>query len=266
MHAEAVTALVGAGLVAGFLGGLIGAGGGLVVIPVLYYTFARLGVDPAVRTHLVAGTALAAVVPMSLLGARAHWVRGNVDRKILRRLALPVLAGSTLAGLLSGQVGGREMSMVFAGVAVLVSANLLLKRGFEMGTGLPRPVLTSLLGAAIGSVSTLVGIGGATLTVPMLNAFRTPMPLAIGTSATLGAFIGLPGALAFMAGGWNDPRLPAGSIGYVNPVAAALLFPASALAISWGAQFTKRVNERVLRSVFAGFLALTAARMFFTAN
>ncbi|MDB5872552.1 MAG: hypothetical protein JWQ07_1994 [Ramlibacter sp.] len=257
-------ALLGAGLAAGFLGGMIGAGGGLIVVPVLYHTFAGLGVDPAVRMHLVVGTALAAVVPMSLLGARAHWLRGNVSRPILKRLALPVLLGSILAGALAGSVNGRQLSLAFGLVATLACVNMALKNGITLRDGLPAWVGTSLIGTAIGSLSTLVGIGGATLTVPTLHAFRTPMPTAVGTASALGALIGLPGAIAFMASGLADPRLPAGSIGYVNLAAVGLIFPASAIAISWGARFTKLVDERLLRAMFAFFLALTAARMFLT--
>ncbi|MCJ0761624.1 sulfite exporter TauE/SafE family protein [Variovorax terrae] len=256
--------LLGAGFVAGFLGGMIGAGGGLIVIPILYHTFTGLGVDPAVRMHLVVGTALAAVVPTSLLGARAHWLRGNVDRTIVKRLALPIFFGASLAGAVSGHLGNRALSLGFVLAAALVSLNMMLKTGVKLGNGLPGRFCTGVIGAAIGSVSTLVGIGGATLTVPVLHAFRTPMPVAVGTAATLGALIGLPGAIAFMIGGWGDVRVPPGSLGYVNGVAAALIFPASAVAVSWGARFTRQVNERALRAMFAAFLALTAARMLFS--
>lgn len=258
-------ALLAAGLLAGFLGGMIGAGGGLIIVPVLYHAFVAFGIAPEVRMHLVVGTALAAVVPTSLLGARQHWQRGNVDAAIARRLALPVLAGSVLAGMAAGKIDSAVLSLVFAAVAALVSANMALKNSITLRQGLPGVFATGLMGAGIGSVSTLVGIGGATLTVPLLHALRTPMPVAIGTASVLGSLIGLPGAIAFMASGWGDARVPPGSIGYVNLAAAAIVFPASALAIPLGARFTRRVNERALRALFAVFLALTALRMVTTA-
>lgn len=257
--------LLGAGLAAGFLGGLIGAGGGLIVIPVLYHAFSALGVDSAVRMHLVIGTALAAVVPTSLLGARSHWRRGNLSPPILHRLGLPVLLGSVLASLLVGRVNGRELSVVFVLVAAAVSVNMALRNSITFGSGLPGPLGTGLIGAAIGSLSTLVGIGGATLTVPVLHAFRTPMPVAVGTASALGGAIGFPGAIAFMWSGLGDSRLPPGSIGYVNLVAAGMIFSASAVAVPWGARFTQHVNERLLRALFAVFLAVSAARMFLAA-
>ncbi len=253
--------LLTSGLAAGFLGGMIGAGGGLILVPVLYHAFSALGVDPDIRMHLVVGTALAAVVPTSIVGARAHWLRGNVNTSIVKRLAIPVLLGSIAAGKISGSVGGKELSLVFAFVALLVSVNMALKNGVALGGELPGILGTSLMGASIGFLSTLVGIGGATLTVPLLYSFRTPMPIAIGTASTLGSLIGLPGAIAFVVSGWNDPRLAPGSIGYVNLAAVAIIFPASTLAISAGARLTRRVNEHLLRAMFALFLALTALRM-----
>lgn len=257
-------ALLAAGLLAGFLGGLIGAGGGLIVVPVLYHTFSALGVLPEVRMHMVAGTALAAVIPMSLIGMRQHGQRGNLDWGAARRLALPVLAGAAAAGMLAGRIHHAALGLAFASVAAFISLNMLRKGGLGFPRGLPGPVATGLLGVGIGSVSTLVGIGGATLSVPLLYALRTPMPVAIGTASVLGALIGLPGAIGFMATGWGDARVPPGSWGYVNLPAAGLVFAASALAIPFGARWTRRVDERVLRMLFAAFLALTAVKMLVT--
>ncbi len=253
--------LLAAGLAAGFLGGLIGAGGGLIVVPVLYHAFSAWGVDAAIRMPLVVGTALAAVVPTALLGARSHWRRGNVDTAIARRLALPVLLGAVLAGSLSGRINGSLLCLAFALVATVVSVNLARKTALTLGHGLPGAWGTGLIGAGIGFASTLVGIGGSTLAVPLLHALRMPMRTAVGTASVLGLLIGLPGAVAFMVTGWGDPRVPAGCVGYVNLAAVALIFPASTVAISFGARFTGVLNERVLRALFALFLALTAFKM-----
>jgi uncharacterized protein len=252
-----------AGFLAGFLGGMIGAGGGLIVVPVLYHTFFVLGVDPSIRMHLAIGTALAAVIPTSMIGARSHWLRGNVDLSIVKRLAPPVLLSSVLAGTVSGRLDSKELGIVFALLAILLSINIALKKAFTLGDGLPGILGSNLLGAGIGFLSTLIGIGGATLTVPLLHAYRVPMPIAIGTASTLGAMVGLPGAIAFMSNGWGDPRLPLGSMGYVNLMAVAIIFPASAIAISLGAKVTHLINERMLRSLFAIFLIFSALRMIF---
>jgi uncharacterized membrane protein YfcA len=118
-----------------------------------------------------------------------------------------------------------------------------------------------LVGAGIGCVSTLVGIGGATLTVPVLHLLGTKMRSAIGTSSTLGMAIALPGALSFALAGAHAEHLPPGSFGYVNLIAAAMLFSCGSVGVSTGAKLTKRVDETVLRRLFALLLAVSATRM-----
>lgn len=253
--------LVVAGGVAGFLGGMIGAGGGLILIPVLYHSFAVLGVDADIRMHLVVGTALATVVPTSILGMRVHWQRGNVDTGIVKRLAPPVLLGAVLAGAMVGKIHSAGLTLAFAIVAAVVSLNMVFSKSLSLRQGLPGPCATGLMGVSIGALSTWVGIGGATLTVPLLHALHTPMPVAIGTASVLGAMVGLPGAMAFMVNGWGDARTPLGSLGYVHVLVAAIVFPASASAMALGARFTRRVNVRVLRLMFAMLMAVTAVRM-----
>lgn len=253
--------LAAAGFLAGFLGGLIGAGGGLVLVPVLYHGFTALGVHTDIRMHLVVGTALATVVPTSILGMRTHWQRGNVDTGIVKRLVGPVLLGAVLAGAVVGRVHSAGLTLAFAVVATLVSLNMACRNGLALRPGLPGRGATGLIGASIGALSTWVGIGGATLTVPWLHALRTPMPVAIGTASVLGAVIGLPGAVAFIANGWGDARTPPGSLGYVHVLAVAIVFPASAQAMALGARFTRQVNARVLRLMFALLMAATAVRM-----
>jgi uncharacterized membrane protein YfcA len=113
----------------------------------------------------------------------------------------------------------------------------------------------------VGCVSTLVGIGGATLTVPVLHLLGAKMRSAIGTSATLGMAIALPGALSFAFAGAHARNLPPGSLGYVNLEAALLLFVCGSAGVALGAPLTRHVDERVLRRLFAGLLVASAGRM-----
>ncbi|MCK9216010.1 MAG: sulfite exporter TauE/SafE family protein, partial [Rhodoferax sp.] len=158
----------------------------------------------------------------------------------------------------------RVLTAVFAVMAMLVAMNMAFKRdGFALGDGLPGPLGTSLIGGAIGGLSTLMGIGGGTLSVPILNAFKTPMHTAVGTGATLGMVISLPGALSFLINGLGVPLLPPGSIGYVNVLGMALIVPATMATTSWGARLAHSIDAKRLQQVFAVFLALTSLRMFY---
>lgn len=257
-------ALLATGLVAGVLAGLLGVGGGIVIVPVLYHLFTLLGIDESVRMHVTVGTSLATIIPTSILSSRAHRKRGSLDVALLKKLmpgvVVGVIAGSIASGFLSGQV----LTAVFASVALVVALNMAFKRdGFALADGLPGPLGSTLLGSGIGGVSTLMGIGGGTLSVPILNALRVPMHTAVGTGAMLGTVISIPGAIAFVLNGLDVPLRPPLSVGYVNLLGFALIVPATLATTGWGAKLAHSIDARRLRQVFAAFLALTAARMFY---
>ena len=256
--------LVLTGLVAGVLAGLLGVGGGIVIVPVLYHVFSLLGVDEAVRMHVAVGTSLATIVPTSIMSARAHRKRGSLNPDILRRLVPGVVVGVLIGAVLSGRFSGAVLTAVFASVALLVALNRAVKRdGFALRDGLPGTAGTSVLGLSIGGLSTLMGIGGGTLSVPMLNALKVPMHIAVGTGAALGMIISLPGAAAFLYNGLGVPLRPPGSLGYINLLGFALIVPATLMSTGWGARLAHTLNARRLRQLFALFLALTSARMFY---
>ena len=257
-----VLALVVTGAIAGVLAGLLGVGGGIVIVPVLYHLFTLLGIDESVRMHVTVGTSLATIIPTSIMSSRAHRRRGSLDVSLIRRLMPGVVVGVVLGAIASRYLGGGVLTAVFAVVALAVALNMAFKReGFALADGLPGPVGTALIGGGIGGVSTLMGIGGGTLSVPILNALRVPMHTAVGTGAMLGMVISLPGALAFVVNGLGVPLRPPLSLGYVNLLGMALIVPATMATTGWGARLAHRIDARRLRQVFAVFLALTSARM-----
>lgn len=256
-------ALLATGLVAGVLAGLLGVGGGIVIVPVLYHLFTLLGIDDSVRMHVTVGTSLATIIPTSIMSSRAHKKRGSLDAGLLKKLMPGVVVGVIIGSIASGFLSGHVLTAVFATVALLVALNMAFKRdGFALANGLPGPVGTALLGSGIGGVSTLMGIGGGTLSVPILNALRVPMHTAVGTGAMLGMVISFPGALAFVINGLGEPHRPPFSVGYVNLLGFALIVPATLATTGWGAKLAHSINAKRLRQVFAAFLTLTAARMF----
>ncbi|AGY92078.1 hypothetical protein SPICUR_05520 [Spiribacter curvatus] len=257
-------ALLATGIIAGVMAGLLGVGGGIVIVPVLYHLFTLLDIDPAVRMHLAVGTSLATIIPTSIVSARSHHRRGAMDIELLRTLAPAVLAGAVIGGLFGSLLEGAVLSAIFALVALAVAANMAMRsEGTTLAATLPTRGLQRLLGAGIGSVSAVMGIGGGTLGVPILSAFNYPIRRAVGTASALGVIIGVPGALGFLIAGLGLPDRPPGSIGYINLVGFALIVPLTMKTAPLGAKLAHRINPRWLRLAFAGFLALTAARMFF---
>ena len=262
---SACLALLATGLIAGLLAGLLGVGGGIVIVPALYYLFHLLQVEPSVLMHLVVGTSLATIIPTSIMSSRAHKKRGNLDMSLAMRMLPGVLVGVLLGALTSRWLAGEWLTGMFAVVALLIAAKMAFNfKSAQLGQALPSKPVTGLLGCLIGGVSTLIGVGGGTLSVPILSSFSVPMRIAVGTSALIGAFISIPGTLAFVINGWGASGLLPGSLGYVNWLSWALIVPTSMLSTSLGAALASRINATYLQRVFAVFLLATAIHMFYS--
>lgn len=254
--------LLVAGAVAGVLAGLLGVGGGIVVVPVLFHVFTALGIPEAVKMHLAVGTSLATIIPTSIVSARAHRKRGGVDVALLRLwgpwVLLGVLGGATLANAAKG----ATLTAVFAVVALAVAANMAFRpEGRALAAGLPGASAQRAIAVVIGGFSALMGIGGGTLGVPVLSAFGYPIRRAVGTAAAIGLIVSVPGAAGFVWAGLGAPGLPPGSLGYVNLVGVALIVPTTMLAAPLGAHLAHSIGTAGLRKAFALFLFLTSLRM-----
>lgn len=259
----AVAVLTAAGALAGVVSGLLGVGGGIVTVPVMFEIFGLLGIDPAVRMHLAVGTSLLTIIPTSITSARAHARRGAVDWALLRRLAPPILAGVVIGLLIAGPVKGQVLTAVFATAALVVALYMALRRDtWRLSNHLPSGLGLGLLGSSIGAISVMMGIGGGTLGVPAMTLFNVPIHRAVGTASAIGLVVSLPGAIGFVVAGWGHPNLPPFSLGYVNLLASALLLPTMLWTVPLGARIAHSISQTALRRAFAGFLAVVAIRMF----
>lgn len=259
-------AMLATGVVSGVLAGLFGIGGGIVIVPVLDTALALFDTDPAVRLHVAVATSLAVIVPTSIASARAHLRRDSVDLAVVRRWAPFVLAGSLGGAWIASQVDTTVLAIVFAVTTLFVATKSLFRFGENALTdGIPGSPLLGLVPAAIGTVSTLMGIGGGVLSVMVLRLFNQPMRRAIGTAALLGLVISVPGALGMVAAGWDDPRLPVASLGFVNVVGVLAIAPVSVACAPVGAHIAHKLDERLLSAGFALLLFGVSARLFYRA-
>lgn len=255
-------AMLATGAVSGVLAGLLGIGGGIVIVPVLDAVLAFLDVDAAIRMHIAVATSLATIIPTSIASSRAHHKRGALDLPLVRRWAIFVLLGALLGAWIAAQVHSDVLALVFAVMAFLIALNLLLPtEGRTLGDGVPRNLPVLVLPTAIGTISSMMGIGGGTLSVAALTLFSQPIHRAVGTASLFGLFISLPGTLGFIAAGWGDPRLPAGSLGFVNLLGFALISPMTVLFAPLGAALAHRLTQRQLATVFGLFLLAMSVRM-----
>ena len=250
----------------GILAGLLGIGGGIVIVPVMEAALAYLGVDEAIRMHVAVATSLATIIPTSIASSRAHHRRQSVDLALVRRWAIFLLLGSLAGTLIASQVHSRTLALIFAATALVFAIKMILPlEGRTLAAGVPRGPLIPAIPAGIGALSSMMGIGGGTLSVTTLTLFNEPIHRAVGTAALFGLVISLPGTAGFIASGFGDPRLPPGSLGYVNLVGFACIAPATFLAAPLGAQIAHGLSKRRLGLLFGLFLLVVSLRMFFTA-
>jgi uncharacterized membrane protein YfcA len=246
----------------GVLAGLLGIGGGIVIVPVLEAALAFLGVDAAIRMHVAVATSLATIIPTSISSARAHHRRNAVDIALVKRWAVFVLIGALAGSVFATQVHSRVLSLVFAVTATIIAVKLILPLdGRVFARDVPGGTLIKLVPTGIGAVSSMMGIGGGTLSVATLTLFNQPIHRAVGTAALFGLLISVPGTLGFMFGGLGDPRLPPGNLGYVSVLGFALIAPTTWLTAPLGAGIAHRLSQRQLSLLFGTFLLLVSARM-----
>lgn len=255
-------AMAATGLVSGTLAGLLGVGGGIVIVPVLFNVLPLFGIPEAVQMKLAIGTSLATIIPTSIQSARKHFAKGTMDVALLRSLAPSIALGVLIGTVLAVWLKGEALTLVFAVVAVAVAVNMAttgaewrLRESFP--TGAPRHGI----GGFIGTVSAMMGIGGGTVGVPILSAFGAPMRAAVATASAFGIIIAVPATIGFVWAGWGNALLPPFSVGYVNLIGFALIVPTSMLAAPWGVKLAHSIPPLLLKRLFAAFLAVTSARM-----
>lgn len=258
--------LIALGLVAGFMAGLLGVGGGIILVPGLYFLFKTLGYAPDHLMHLAVGTSLAIIIPTGISSAFAHYKRGAVRMDLVRHIGPGIVIGVMAGTVIAGIISGTELKMIFAGALFFFAALMQIppkpQEGGpkEMGYG-----RGSAGGFVVGVLSSLMGIGGATLNVPFMTLHGVPIHNAVASSSALGPIIALPGTIGFIIIGWNAQDLPPLSWGYVNLLALAVIAPLSAFAAPYGARAAHAVSVVILRRIFSIFIIIVAIKMLWEA-
>lgn len=258
--------LVIAGVVSGLVAGMLGVGGGIVIVPVMYQVLSAMDVPEDVRMHVAIGTSLATIIPTSLSSLRAHNKKGAVDWALLRRWLAPMLVGVLAGSVLAGVARGQMLTLFFAVVALPVAALLAFgKETWRLSDHLPGGAGGLALPFAISGISTMMGIGGGTIGVPAMTLCGVPIHRAVGTASAFGGIISIPGAIGAAIAGWGVAGLPPYSLGYVNLLGFLLISPVAFFTAPAGAAFAHMADKNRLRKLFALFVAVTAAKMLWDA-
>ena len=258
---EWLTVYLVLGLITGFVAGLLGVGGGLIMVPVLTWVFLRAGFSPEYNIHLALGTSLATIVFTAISSLRAHHGHSAVDWHVVRRLAPGILIGTLAGALIAVRLSDHGLKLFFTLFLFYAATQMLFGFKPKPSRGLPGWPGMTAAGGVIGVVSSWVGIGGGTLTIPFLTWCNVRMQAAIGTSSAVGLPIALAGALGYALAGRSAAGLPPWSLGFIHLLAFAAIVAMSWLTAPLGARCTHSWPVARLKRVFAALLYILGVRM-----
>jgi uncharacterized membrane protein YfcA len=254
-----VLELAAIGTCTGFLAGLLGIGGGMVMVPFITLILSHRGFPAEYTLKVAVATSLATIAFTSLVSLRAHHRRGAVLWPVVRALAPGILVGSALGAQVAHLLPGKAMGVFFAVFVGFSATRMLLDRKPKPHRTLPGAAATFGVGTVIGGVSALVGAGGAFISVPFMTWCNVKIHDAVGTSAALGFPIALAGTLGYIWAGHGLPQMPPGSVGYLWLPGLVIISAASMLMAPLGARTAHRTDIRPLRKMFAFVLYGLAA-------
>lgn len=253
------------GAVAGILAGLLGVGGGIVIVPMLVFAFGWQGLPQDVIMIMALGTSMGSIMFTSISSALAHSRGKGVNWDVVRAITPGILAGTFCGSFLASQVPGRFLQLFFVAFLAFVVFQMLGGKKPEPSRHLPGTMGMTCAGGAIGIVSSLVGIGGGTLSVPFLLWNNVEMRKAIGTSAAIGFPIALAGCFGYLVNGWSAENLPTYSIGYLYLPALFGIVAVSMFTAPIGARMAQTLPVPKLKKCFAVLLIAVGVRMLMNA-
>lgn len=250
------------GIIAGILAGLLGVGGGIVIVPALFYVFVALDYPPETLMHVCVATSLATIVLTSLRSVAAHKKKGAVDVALLKSWA-PYIAIGAVVGVVAADYLKSSALMVVFGVAAFVVAMHMAfgKAHWRIANAPPQGAAKGGIATGVGFLSVLMGIGGGTFGVPLLTLCNVAVHRAVATAAGFGLIISIPAVIGFIISGVGAPDRPPFTLGYVNLPAFAIIVPMTVLCAPYGVKLAHSLNPKPLKLLFAFFLAVTALNM-----
>ena len=249
------------GIFAGIIGGLLGLGGGIIIVPALYFIYLKQGFPPEILMQMAIATSLLTIVLTSVSSTLAHHRRGAVYWHQVTRLTPGIILGGTAGGTIAHYLHSDTLRILFGLFELYIACQILFSIKPKAHRRLPNQPGMVLAGMVIGSLSTILGIGGGTLTVPFLLWCNINIRNAVATSAACGFPIALAGSISMVITGWSHPDLPAGSTGYVYWPAAFGIMLMSVSTAPLGARIAHAIPVDMLGKLFAFILVLVGIKI-----
>ena len=254
-----------AAAIAGFMAGLLGVGGGIIIVPALYYAFTILEFDLVTRMHLSVGTSLAIIIPTSIISTKTHMEHDAVDFKMIKSFGIFILLGVISGTFLAVSLKTPTLILFFSIFALMVGLFFIFLR--EQLVENPKKIsnfIKNISGVIIGFISVPLGIGGGSLMVPFMRTFGYDIRKSIGTAAAVGFLIAISGTTTMIIGGnlINNINTPF-SVGYFNLLGFAVFVPVTMIMARLGAKTVYKINKKILGKIFGIFLIIVSIRSFF---
>ena len=251
--------------VAGFMAGLLGVGGGIIIVPALYYAFTVLDFDIVTRMHLSVGTSLAIIIPTSIISTKTHMEYDAVDFKMVKSFGLFILIGVILGTFLAVNLKTPALVLFFSIFAFMVGLFFIFLR--EKIVEKPKKIseiIKNISGIVIGFISVPLGIGGGSLMVPFMRNCGYDIRKSIGTAAAIGFLIAVSGTITLIISGKiiNNITSPY-SYGYFNFLGFIVFMPVTMVMARIGAKAVYKINKKLLSKIFGIFLIIVSVRSFF---
>jgi uncharacterized protein len=255
-----VLLLLAIGAFAGVIAGLLGVGGGIVLVPAFFFTFANLGYDGPKLAQVCVATSLATIVFTSIRSVLAHNRKGAVDWDTLKSWAPWIVLGAVAGVVVAAYVKSAVLVAVFGTLGLIVGVYMALGRSdWRLGAAMPTGATRGVLATVVGFLSVLMGIGGGTFGVPLMSLYSVPIHRAVATASGFGIMIALPSVLAFLlipvAGS------PPYTLGAVNIPAFLIVMATTMTTTTWGVKLAHAMDPKPLKRVFGIFLILVALNM-----
>ena len=250
--------------VAGFMAGLLGVGGGIIIVPALYYAFTVLDFDIATRMHISVGTSLAIIIPTSIISAKTHMEHKAVDINLVKSFGIFIVLGVIGGTFLAVNLRTSDFILFFSIMAFIVGLFFIFLRDkFLENPKKIKDSIKNISGVGVGFISVLLGIGGGSLMVPFMRTFGYDIRKSIGTASAIGILIAISGTITMIAGGKiiNNISTPF-TLGYINLFGFIVFVPVTMLMARIGAKAVYKIDKKLLSKIFGSFLIIVSIRSF----
>ena len=250
-------------VVAGFFAGFFGIGGGIITVPCLFYIFGAVGIDKSFIMHLAVGTSFAIIVPTAVMSVFTHYKHKAVDFAVVRTYGIFVVIGVIIGSFFAASMQTKSLVLFFSIIMYLLALNLIFlkdKTKIKLKFSL---LQRTFLGFIVGFVSSLMGIGGAIMNVPILKFVGYTINKAIGSAASIGFLISVFGCLGFLISGTLIKTNIPLSVGFINIPAFLIFIPITVVMAKVGASTIHRMKREIIAKLFGFFLIIIASRFLY---